>query len=502
MRPQVEKTKGAEQQNFPITLNQLYVGGEWRASASGKTFPAVDPTTEAKLIELAEGNQADANAAVEAAHRAFTNGEWSRMDGHQRGEILWRIGDLIRENGAELAFLQAKEMGRLFTDSMTVDIPHLARMFHYYAGWASKIEGSVKQTTKGLHTYTLREPLGVVAAITPFNFPLILSISKFAPALAAGNVIVHKPASATSLSALKFAQIVEQAGIPAGVFNVVMGSGKEVGGTLSTHPLVEKIAITGSTASGIRVIKDSANTLKHLTMELGGKSANIIFADADLEKAAETAYEGMFYNKGEICYAGSRMLVERKVYDEIIDRVKEKAEQTIVGDPLDPNSQMGPIANESEYKSVLEYMETGKKDGARLVTGGGKTNVGTGKGYFVEPTVFADVSGEMTIAKEETFGPILSVIPFDDFNDAIEEANSNQYGLAAGVHTKDVSKAHRAAAKLQAGTVWINTYGKFDPSAPFGGYKMSGYGREQGWEAMEFYLQTKTIWVDMSEAEN
>ena len=490
------KSKG-ERPDFPITNTQLFIGGDWRDSKSGKTFGAIDPTTEQEIARLAEGTAEDVNDAVVAAQRAF-DGEWGNLSGHEKGELLWRIGDLIKENGEELAFLQAKEMGRLFTDSMTVDIPHLANMFHYYAGWASKIEGNTKQTVKGLHTYTLREPLGVVAAITPFNFPLILSISKFAPALAAGNCVIHKPASATPLSALKFAEIVQKAGLPAGTFNVVAGPGGTVGNALSTHPGIEKVAITGSTASGIRVIKDSADTLKHLTMELGGKSANIIFADADLDSATQTAYDGMFYNKGEICYAGSRMLVEKSVYDEVIDRVKARAQSTKVGDPLDSSSNMGPIANKDEYEKVLNYMEVGKKDGARLVAGGGAAQIGTGKGYFVEPTVFADVNSEMTIAREETFGPILSIIPFEDFDDAIAKANGNQYGLAAGVQTLDIKKAHRAAAKLKAGSVWVNTYGHFDPSAPFGGYKMSGYGREQGHEALEFYLQVKTVWVDLS----
>lgn len=484
--------------NFPISLTRLYINGEWCDAANGKTFDVIDPTTEAVVAQVAEGTQADAEAAIASAHRAFEQGGWGQMNGHERGEILWRVGDLFLKYGEELAFLQAKEMGRLFTDSMAIDIPHLSNVFHYFAGWASKIEGSVKQTTKGLHTYTLREPLGVIAAITPFNFPLILSIHKFAPALAAGNTIVHKPASSTPLSALKVAEIMQEAGVPDGVFNVVPGPGSTVGHTLSTHPDVHKVAITGSTASGIRVIKDSADTLKHLTMELGGKSANIIFADADLDAAAETAYYGMFYNKGEICYAGSRMLIERSVYDEVLERVVKWAKQTKVGDPLDPRSQMGPIANKSEYENVLRYMEVGKQDGARLVSGGKAVDIGTGRGYFVEPTVFADVNSDMTIAREETFGPILSVIPFDNFEDAIRIANSNQYGLVAGVHTRDIKKAHRAAASLKAGTVWVNTWGRFDPSSPFGGYKMSGYGRENGQEALEFYLQTKTVWVDLS----
>lgn len=489
---------GAARLNFPIKLNQLYIGGEWRDSANGKTFAAIDPTTEQEIARISEGTTEDVEAAVKAA-RAALAGDWGAMSGHERGEILWRVGDLIRENGEELAFLQAKEMGRLVRDTLTVDIPHLTNVFHYFAGWASKIEGAVKQTTKNFLTYTLREPLGVVGAITPFNFPLILSIHKFAPALTAGNAIIHKPASATPLSALKLAEIVELAGLPPGVFNVVPGPGKTVGNALSTHPGIEKVAITGSTASGIRVIKDSADTLKHTTMELGGKSANIIFADADLEAAVQTAYDAMFYNKGEICYAGSRMLVERSVYDEVVEGVRARADATRVGDPLDSATDMGPIANKSEYENVLRYMDVGRDDGARLIAGGSRADIGTGKGYFVQPTVFADVTSEMTIAREETFGPILSMIPFDDFDDAIKIANDNQYGLVAGVHTRDIKKAHRAAARLEAGTVWVNAYGRFDPSAPFGGYKMSGYGRENGKEALEFYTQTKTVWTSLED---
>ncbi len=482
---------------FPINRTQLYIDGQWQDSASGKTFAVIDPTTEEILAHVAEGTATDVEAAVAAAQRAFV-GAWGQLSGHERGEILWRVGDLFYQYAEELAYLQAKEMGRLYRDSMQVEGSHLPKMFHYYAGWASKLEGSVKQTVKGLHTYTLREPLGVVAAITPFNFPLILSISKFAPALAAGNTIIHKPASATPLSALKVAQIFAEAGVPPGVFNIVPGPGGTVGNALSTHPGIEKVAITGSTASGIRVIKDSADTLKHLTMELGGKSANIIFADADLATATQSAYDGMFYNKGEICYAGSRMLVERPIYEDVVERVRERALATKPGDPLDPSSDMGPIANKSEYDKVLHYMNVGVEDGARLVAGGKAYDIGTGKGYFVEPTVFADVDSAMTIAREESFGPILSIIPFDGFEEAIQIANGNQYGLASGVHTRDIKKAHRAAAQLKAGTVWVNTYGQFDPSAPFGGYKMSGYGREQGWEALEFYLQTKTVWVDLT----
>lgn len=490
------QTQESARPSFPIKPGKLFINNEFRDAAEGKTTDVVDPTTEEVVAQVAEANEQDTEAAIKAARQAFDDGPWRRMSGHERGEYLWKIGDLIENYGEELAFLQAKEMGRIYSVSTSLDIPFLKSFYHYYAGLAPTIEGSVKQAAKNAHVYTLQEPLGVVGAISPFNFPLILAAYKFAPALTTGNCVVHKPASTTPLSAFKMAEIMQEAGLPPGVFNLVTGPGSVVGSLLSTHPDVEKVAITGSTSSGIRIIKSSADTVKHLTMELGGKSANIVFADANLETIADIAFYSIFDNKGEICYAGSRMLVERPVYDEVVERVKQKATSLKLGDPLEPDTEMGPIASKSEYDNVLHYMDVGQNDGARLVTGGGAADIG-GKGYFVEPTVFADVDQSMLIAQEEAFGPILAIIPFDTFEDAIRIANSSQYGLAAGIHSRDLSKVHRAAAQLEAGMIWVNTYGQFDASCPFGGYKMSGYGRELGQESLQYYLQNKTVWVNL-----
>ena len=484
--------------DFPIKAGKLFINNEFRDGNSGDKADVIDPTTEEVLTQVVSGSEADTEAAIAAAKEAFEREDWRNLSGHERGEYLWKIGDLIAEHGEELAFLQAKEMGRVYADSMAIDIPYLKSIYHYYAGLASSIEGSVKQAVNDALVYTRQEPLGVVAAITPFNFPLILAAYKFAPALTAGNCVIHKPASSTPLSALKMAEIMQEADLPPGVFNLVTGRGSVVGSLLSTHPDIEKVAITGSTESGIRIIKSSADTVKHLTMELGGKSANIVFADANLESIGDISFYSMFDNKGEVCYGGSRMLVERSVYDEVIDRVKEKAASLKLGDPLDTATDVGPIASKSEYDNVLRYMDVGREDGARLVYGGKAADIGTGKGYFVEPTIFAEVDQSMTIAREETFGPILSIIPFDTFEDAIRIANSSQYGLAAGIQSRDLGKVHRAAAQLEAGMIWVNTYGQFDASSPFGGYKMSGYGRELGKESLQYYLQNKTVWIDLS----
>ncbi len=477
---------------FPIAAGRLFINGRWQEATGGKTYPVFDPTTEEETAQIAEATAEDAEMAIQAAAAAFA--PWSKLSGQQRGAYLLKVADLIETHGEELAYLQAKEMGRLYADSMSVDIPDLAAQFRYYAGAAAQIEGHVHQNVTHMLSYSRREPIGVVAAITPFNFPLILSISKLAPALAAGVTLIWKPAPTVPLSAIKFTEILQEAGLPDGTVNLLTESGAVVGPILTSHPGVKGVVLTGSTNTGKAIIKSSADTLKHLMMELGGKSANIVFADADLDAAAQTAYWGMFYNKGEICYAASRMLIEKSVYDEMIARIVTLAQGTKVGDPLDPNSQMGPIANKREYDSVLRYMEVGKQGGARLVAGGGAADVG-GKGYFVQPTVFADVTPDMTIWKEETFGPILSITPFDGYDEAIRLANGNQYGLVSGVHTTDIKKALRATEDLQAGVVWVNTWGQFDVSAGFGGYKMSGYGRERGLEALENYLQVKTVWI-------
>ena len=490
----VTQLPDAGREMFPIAPGRLYIGGQWQDAAGGKTYPVYDPTTEEETAQIAEATAEDAEAAIAAATAAFP--AWSKLSGQQRGAYLLKVADLIEKYAEELAFLQAKEMGRLYSDSMSVDIPDLAAQFRFYAGAATTIEGRLHQNVTNLLCYSRKEPIGVVAAITPFNFPLILSISKLAPALAAGVTLIWKPAPTTPLTALKFTQILAEAGLPAGTINLLTESASVVGPILTSHPGIKGVVLTGSTNTGKAIIKSSADTLKHLMMELGGKSALIVCADADLDAAAEIAYYGMFYNKGEICYAASRMLVEKPIYDDFIARIQKRAESTKVGDPLDPTSQMGPIANKREYDNVLRYMGVGKSDGARLVTGGDKTDVGTGKGFFVQPTIFADVTEDMTIFKEETFGPILSVTPFEGIEEGIRIANGNQYGLVAGIFTTDMKKAIRTSEELQAGVVWVNTWGEFDVTAAFGGYKMSGYARERGLEAFDNYLQVKTVWLN------
>ncbi|MFI1564447.1 aldehyde dehydrogenase family protein [Streptomyces sp. NPDC020490] len=480
-----------------IPDGKLFIGGTWRQAATGETFPSVNPATEQVVARIAKGTEGDARDAVTAARAAF-DGPWGRTKPEDRAAILLRAAELIEARADELAYREVVDMGKLWRDVTTIDIPHIARMFRYYAGWATKLEGAVKDVNPVRHdgpvlAYTRRQPLGVVAAITPFNFPLILTVSKIAPALAAGNTFIHKPASDTSLSAITLAEILEEAGVPAGTYNLVTGPGSTVGNALVTDPRVDKIALTGSTASGQSIIRASADTLKHLTMELGGKSPNIVFADADLDKAALTAFYAIFWNKGEVCVAGSRLLVQRPVYDEMVERLTALAADARTGDPFDPATDFGPVASRAEYDKVREYIGIGRNE-ARLVAGGTTAPV-DGKGFYIAPTLFADADNTMRISREEIFGPVLPIIPFDDEDDAVAIANDTPFGLASGVQTRDIAKAVRVAHRIDAGTVWINTWHLYDPAAPFGGFKMSGYGREHGIESFESYTQHKTVWV-------
>jgi acyl-CoA reductase-like NAD-dependent aldehyde dehydrogenase len=484
----------------PVAKGQLFINGKWRDSADGKVFDTVNPTTEAVITQIAQGTVEDTQEAIRAARRAADEGPWRRMKASERAKIMHRIADTIEQYAGELAYREVVDMGKLYRDVTHVDIPHIANMFRYYAGWATKLDGSVKNPEgigpQHLLAYTRREPLGVVAGITPYNFPMILSVSKIAPALAAGNSFIHKPASATPLTAITLAQIMAEAGVPEGVYNLVTGPGGTVGNALIESPLVDKIALTGSTETGIKLIEGSAKTMKHVTVELGGKSPNIVFADADLERAVNLTAMAIFWNKGEVCVAGSRCLVERSILDEFLTRLVARVEQLRVGDPFDPQTDMGPMAGKPEFEKVLRYIEIGKnEDKATLLTGGDTAPL-HGKGYFVRPTVFL-THNQSRIAREEIFGPVLSVIPFQDFDEAIRLANDTPYGLASGVQTRDVAKAIRAAELIQAGTVWINTWHQYDPNAPFGGYKMSGYGREHGGESLEGYTQLKTIWTNL-----
>jgi acyl-CoA reductase-like NAD-dependent aldehyde dehydrogenase len=481
---------------FEVKPQKLFIDGEWKDPISQESYPTVNPATEEAICQISKGGVKDVDAAVRSARKAFDEGEWSKMEARDREKILWKIGELIDENVDELAYLETVDMGKPIRESKNVDVPFVADVFRYYAGWATKVHGDTVPGRGGHFAFTLREPLGVVGAITPWNFPILLTAWKVAPALAMGCSIVHKPASATPLTALKLAEICREAGLPKGALNVVTGPGGAVGDALVTHPMVDKIAFTGSTSVGVGVMQKAAPSVKKVTMELGGKSPLVVFADADLKAAAAGAIVAIFYNKGEVCAAGSRLFVERKVHDQLLELLVDRAKKLNIGDPLDPNTRMGPVAMKSQQDSVMGYIEKGKAEGAKVATGG-KTDKVNGKGFFVHPTIMTGATNDMTIAREEIFGPVLTVIPFDTPEEALKLANETVYGLASGVYTNDIAKAHKFARGLKAGTVWINMYNLYDPSVPFGGYKQSGFGRELGEAALEGYTQTKSVWVNL-----
>ncbi|HKQ96317.1 MAG TPA: aldehyde dehydrogenase family protein [Candidatus Polarisedimenticolia bacterium] len=474
---------------------RLFIDGQWSDAANGATFQTINPATEEPLTAVAEGGVADVERAVDAAQRAFASGPWAKMPASERGRILWKIGDLIDANLQEMARLETLDQGKTITDSQRVDVPMAAECFRYFAGWASKIEGEVVPVRAPSLNYTLREPIGVVGAITPWNFPILMAAWKVAPALAAGNTVVLKPARETPLTALRLAELAAEAGLPPGVLNVVPGRGTVAGAALVEHRGVGKIAFTGSTEVGKDIMRRGSDSLKRLTLELGGKSPNIVFPDADLDMAVRGASNGIFFNKGEVCTAGSRLFLHETLHDAFIDRLQTQVGKLTQGDPLDPKTRVGPQVSEAQMKQVLGYVEKGKSEGARLVCGGVRPE---GRGYFVRPTIFTDVKPSMTISREEIFGPVLSVIRFKDVEEVVKVANDTPYGLAAAVWTKDIKLAHKTARMLQAGTVWINTYGLYDNAMPFGGVKESGYGRELGRQGLLEYTRTKSVWVDLS----
>jgi acyl-CoA reductase-like NAD-dependent aldehyde dehydrogenase len=476
---------------------QLLIGGEWRDAEGRQTQPVVNPATEDVIAEVASASRSDVDAAVAAA-RAALAGPWRKMSARERGRLLWRAGERLMERIDEVARLETLHNGKPITESRHIEIPMAAECLQYFAGWADKIHGDTIPVKGNGLVYTLREPLGVVAAIVPWNFPLLLAMWKVAPALAAGNTVILKPASQTPLTAIAFGHIALEAGLPPGVLNVITGSGATVGQAIVEHPGINKIAFTGDTSTGRGVMRTAAETVKHLTLELGGKSPNIVFPDADLDAAVRGATVGIFYGKGEVCAAGSRLLVDRSIKDEFIAKVAERTRKMVPGDPLDPKTRLGAISSKGQLERVLKYVAVAKAEGAALVAGGSRADIGTGKGYFMQPTVFADVTPEMTIAREEIFGPVLAAIEFADVDEAIARANDSMYGLAAGVWTRDIKKAHYVASRLEAGTVWVNTYNVYDTAAPFGGYKQSGFGREMGQHALDFYTQSKTVWVDLA----
>ncbi|HEX2501444.1 MAG TPA: aldehyde dehydrogenase family protein [Methylomirabilota bacterium] len=478
--------------------NDLFIGGQWRPPASGETYTTINPATEEVSAQVAKGNERDVDLAVQAARRAFDQGPWPRMPAADRARLLWKLADLISANLDEMARLESVNTGKTLFDSGKVEIPFAAEVFRYYAGWTTKIHGETLNLRDGAFTFTLRQPVGVVGAIVPWNFPFLLASWKVAPALAAGNTVVLKPASLTPLTALRFAELTQEAGLPEGVFNVVTGPGGKVGMALVRHPAVDKVAFTGSTDVGKGIMKEAAGSLKRVSLELGGKSPNVVFADADLEAALRGALTGIFYNKGEVCAAGSRLLVEQRVHDEFVGKLVDRVKGLKVGDPMDKATRMGPVVSAQQLETVLGYVDVGRREGATLAAGGERVRVGDGRGYFVQPTVFTGVSNAMRIAREEIFGPVLSVIPFKDVDDAVAQGNETFYGLAAAVWTRDVGKALRVARALRAGTVWVNAYNLYDAALPFGGFKESGFGRELGQAGLDLYTEVKSVWVDLA----
>ncbi len=471
----------------------LFINNEWRPAASGKRFAVENPATEETIAEVAAGDPADVDNAVAAARTCFDSDGWRGQSARKRGRMLSKAGDLLEARLDEFARLETAHNGKTLFESK-IELTMTVNTLRYYGGWADKITGDTLPVDGPFFCYTLREPVGVVGAIVPWNFPLNIASWKFAPALAAGCTIILKPASETPLTALAMAEVMQEAGFPPGAFNVVSGGGSTAGAALVRHPDVDKISFTGSTEVGRQIMKMAADTNKRVTLELGGKSPNIIFADADIPAAVKGAQTGIFYGKGEVCAAGSRLLVEASVHDQVVEQLAAGAKKLTPGDPLDKNTRLGALVSKKQQETVLSYIKKGKDEGAALVAGGNAVRP-NGKGYYVEATVFDGVQPEMTIAREEIFGPVLAVLTFDSFEAGVQLANRSMYGLAAGIWTKDIQKAHRAARAIRAGTVWINSYNFYDSGAPFGGFKASGFGRDLGRDALDGYLETKTVWV-------
>jgi acyl-CoA reductase-like NAD-dependent aldehyde dehydrogenase len=477
---------------------KLFIGGQFVDSLSEKTFETRNPATCEVIVEIAEAGPEDVELAVRAARKAFEDGsEWRKMSPRDRSRMLWKLSELIRANAEELAELETLDTGKPIFESSRFDIPLALECFEYYAGWPTKIAGETLANSTGGEAlvYTLREPIGVCGQIIPWNFPLQMLAWKVAPALACGNTIVLKPAEQTPLTALRFAELTLEAGLPAGVFNVVTGFGPTTGAALVANPGVDKIAFTGSVEVGKAIMRDAASTLKRVSLELGGKSPNLIFADADLETAAKYALGGIFFNQGEMCTAGSRIFVEESGYDEFMSVLRGRAQKMVAGDPLHPKTRLGSLISQEHLDRVMNYVQIGKQEGASVAIGGSR--IGT-KGYFMKPTVLEGVTNSMRVAQEEIFGPVASVIKFKDLEEGIREANNSQFGLAAAIWTRDIKKAHSIAKRVKAGTVWINTISTTDNAVPFGGYKSSGFGRELGRAAIDLYTETKTVWVDLN----
>jgi aldehyde dehydrogenase (NAD+) len=470
-----------------------FINGEWVSSASGKTFETLNPSTGDVLAVVSEGGPEDIDKAVKAARAAFETGYWSKMPASKRSYLIYKLADLMEENKEELAQLDTLDNGKPIGETMNADVPLAIEHFRYYAGWSTKIVGQTIPVAGSFFNYTRHEALGVVGQIIPWNFPLLMAAWKLGAALATGCTVILKPAEQTPLSALYLAKLAQEAGFPEGVLNVVTGAG-ETGAALVDHPNVDKIAFTGSTEVGKLIMRNASNSLKRVTLELGGKSPNIILPDADMSRAIPGALSGIMFNQGQVCCAGSRLYIQKKSFDNVVADLVSHAKKIKQGPGLDPETTMGPLVSQEQHNRVLSYIQKGKDEGAELLSGG---SVPFDKGYFVEPTIFADVDDKMTIAKEEIFGPVVAAMPFDDLDDVIARANDSEYGLAAGLWTENLKTAHYVSNKLRAGTVWVNCYNAFDAASPFGGYKQSGIGREMGSYALNNYTEVKSVWVNL-----
>ncbi|MCE9604791.1 MAG: aldehyde dehydrogenase family protein [Planctomycetia bacterium] len=477
-----------------IRQTECFIGGRWTPSVSGKTFDTHNPATEEVIAQVAEGQAEDIDLAAKAARKAFEQGPWSKMDARDRGRLLYKLADLIEAEIDELAALESLDNGKPFRDARAADLPLTIDCLRYYAGYADKIHGQTIPVRGNYFTYTRREPVGVAGQIIPWNFPMLMVAWKWGPALAAGCTVVMKPAEQTPLTCLRMARLAQKAGIPDGVINVVPGYGPTAGAATVKHPDIDKIAFTGSGEVARIIMRDASQTLKRLTFELGGKSPNIVFDDADIDAAIAGAHFGLYFNQGQCCCAGSRLFVQEKIYDKFIDRLASINHTRKLGDPLDLATEQGPQIDKEQFDKIMRYIDLGKEQGADLITGGKRFG---NRGFYVEPTLFAGVSDDMTIAKEEIFGPVMSVLKFNDLDEIARRANATSFGLAAAVWTRDIQKAHYLAAKIRAGTIWINCYDVFDAAAPFGGFKQSGMGRELGERGLDAYTESKTVTVSL-----
>jgi aldehyde dehydrogenase (NAD+) len=478
--------------------SQLFINNEWVDADDGTFFGTYHPATGELITEVPAAEAVDVDRAVKAARAAFNDPKWRNMDAADRGKLLWRIADAMEAREQELMRIEVIDNGKPLREAQ-IDLREAIDAFRYYAGWTTKLQGDTIPVRGNVLNYTLREPVGVVGAIIPWNFPLLMAAWKVAPALACGNTVVLKPAEQTPLNALELATIAAEVGLPAGVLNVVTGLGETAGAALVKHPDVDKIAFTGSTQVGKIIMRTAAESLKKVSLELGGKSPNIVFDDADIEAAVRGSFAAIYYNNGQCCTAGSRLLVHESVADQVVEKIAERAKKMTPGDPLDPKTRMSPVISQEQLDRVLGYIEQGQREGAKLVTGGKRAAYnGAESGYWIEPTIFDQVRPDHVIAQEEIFGPVLAAVRFNDEEEAIDIANRTIYGLAAGIWTNNLKRAHRVAKRLEAGTIWINTYHPLDAASPFGGYKQSGHGRELGAYALDLYTQIKSVWVDLS----